>query len=102
LCLPFPAATLDFFNIEGMVLAALDLRNRALELLVLPLTRFQQIKGHSDNFSWLLENARSDLSVDELLLLRSKFNHGILQRETVEPCMRSLAANKQNVKITDR
>ena len=78
--LPLSAAAFDIFNIEGFIFALLDLSDCGLELIIFALALLQEIEGYADNLSWLFENPRSDLRVNELLLLRSEFDHGSFPR----------------------
>ena len=74
-CLPLSAAAFYILDVKRLEFAPLDLRNCRLELIVLALALLQQAEGYADNLGRPLEDARSYLRIDKLLLLRSKFDH---------------------------
>jgi hypothetical protein len=73
--LALAASAFDIFNIQGAEFAALDFGDRRLQAIIFGLTLLQQFEGQSHHVGRLLENTGRDLGVDELLLLRSEFNH---------------------------
>jgi hypothetical protein len=79
--LALAAAALNIFNVKGTEFAALDLGDRSLQAIVFGLALLQQFEGDSHNLGRLFENPGRDLCVDELLLLRRKFNHVEIRRE---------------------
>ncbi len=74
-CFSLSTAALNAVNVERLELTALDLCDCRLELIVFTLPLLEEAKGFADDFRWFLENPRSDLGIDELLLLRSKLDH---------------------------
>ena len=81
------AATFDVFHVKGCVLATLDLRDGALELIVLGLALLKKFERGPNHLGRLVENAGRYLGIHELLLLLgSELNHGISKstRELVQ------------------
>jgi hypothetical protein len=72
---PLPAATLYVCDVQLRVLAAFDVNNCSLKLLVFALSLLQKIERRPDDFCGLLEHTRSDLGFDEFQLLWRQFNH---------------------------
>lgn len=75
LCLPLITTPFDVIYVQRLILTALNLRDGSLELGIFALSLLQQCQSYSNNFGGLRKNARCNLGINELLLLRSEFDH---------------------------